>query len=519
MKIIRTKITTLIPFIFTILIFFNYSAHATFSIVAVDPVTGEVGGAGASCINNIDTISAIVPGRGAINAQSALSSSNREAARERMIAGDSPQQILDYMFSNDSSNNPQSRQWVIVDLDSNNTPRSASFTGSGANNQKRDITGDGYATAGNILLNASLIDAMESAFNNASGRLEDKLMAALQEGNYAGADSRCQNEGVSSLSAFVKVAKPGDSDNNLYMDLVIDSTPFGVEPIDELQILFDEFKANGFVANDNFNIFPDSGVVNLDVLANDNGIGLSIISVSQGSQGGTVSNLSNSINYTAAAGFSGVEEFSYTAQDNSGETGTGTVTVNVSNEIVVDDQDPNTSSTGSWLDSSGTGPWGDGSVYCDSNCTYTWSPNLSDAGEYEIFVWYTPHDNRINNVPYTVSHGSGSDTVLVDQQQSTSQWFSIGSFSFNSGTSDITISTSSGQANADAVRLVLVSSGDGDGDGDGDFKRGGRVPGSQTRKSICTHSEVHLVVFQGSTLRRKLKEASFFSVKSGALTN
>ncbi len=46
----------------------NYAQH-TFSIVAVDPFTGEVGSAGASCIANSYIISDIHPGYGVIHTQ------------------------------------------------------------------------------------------------------------------------------------------------------------------------------------------------------------------------------------------------------------------------------------------------------------------------------------------------------------------------------------------------------------------------------------------------------------------
>ena len=54
-------------FIYTILIGYLF---ATFSIVAVDTQTGEVGSAGGSCIANSIIISDIHPGIGAIHTQS-----------------------------------------------------------------------------------------------------------------------------------------------------------------------------------------------------------------------------------------------------------------------------------------------------------------------------------------------------------------------------------------------------------------------------------------------------------------
>ena len=85
---------------------------------------------------------------------------------------------------------------------------------------------------------------MEAGFNNTSGCLSDKLMAAMQGAKVIGADSRCTVEGTSSLSAFLRVAKPTDSPSALYIDLNIGATPTGIDPIDELQKSYDNWKTN-----------------------------------------------------------------------------------------------------------------------------------------------------------------------------------------------------------------------------------------------------------------------------------
>ena len=54
--------------------------HATFSIVAVDTTTGEVGSAGGSCIAGSIIISDIHPGVGAIHTQSYYLSANQNYA-------------------------------------------------------------------------------------------------------------------------------------------------------------------------------------------------------------------------------------------------------------------------------------------------------------------------------------------------------------------------------------------------------------------------------------------------------
>ena len=86
-------------------------------------------------------------------------------------------------------------------------------------------------------------------------------MAALQGANVAGADSRCLNEGVSSRSAFIRVAKPEDEEGSFYLDLEVPFTPFGQEPIDALQQQFDTWlltnRSDLEVIPNTFQVFPN----------------------------------------------------------------------------------------------------------------------------------------------------------------------------------------------------------------------------------------------------------------------
>jgi uncharacterized Ntn-hydrolase superfamily protein len=223
------------------------AAQDTFSIVAVDTITGEIGGAGASCIDEsaipggVLIISDIIPGRGTIHTQSYWNATNQQNAHNRMIEGMSPEEIIAWLVANDVQNNPQVRQYGITDFDSLGHPRSAAFTGTNCLNYKNHIVGPNYAIQGNILLGQQILDSMEARFLNTEGMLAEKLMAALQGAKVPGADTRCLNQGTSSLSAFVRVALPDDPPGSFWCDLVVPSTPYAVEPIDSLQVLFDQW--------------------------------------------------------------------------------------------------------------------------------------------------------------------------------------------------------------------------------------------------------------------------------------
>ena len=264
-----------------IIVLFSY-IYSTFSIVAVDLETGEVGSAGGSCIGGSIIISDIHPGIGAIHTQSYWTSANQNNASELMDEGYSPYEIIEYLESNDVSNNPFIRQYGIVDMynginygylfedECNDIPstnwsgeigsgelgectdipiaRSAAFTGSNCSDWKGHIEGISYSIQGNILLNEGILLSMEENFINTIGPLDKKLMAALQGANIPGADVRCLDEGISTLSSFIRVAKPDDINENFYIDLNVDSvipyynqTGIWLEPIDSLQTMYDNW--------------------------------------------------------------------------------------------------------------------------------------------------------------------------------------------------------------------------------------------------------------------------------------
>ena len=156
-----------------------------------------------------------------------------------MDMGLSPDEIIDYIVENDVSNNPFIRQYGIIDIYEGG--RSAAYTGENCMDYKAHILGDTYAIQGNILLGEEILINMENNFNSTFGSLSDKLMAALQGANIEGADSRCLDNGTSSLSAFIRVAEPSDSEGSFFLDLNINNTNNGQEPIDLLQTLYDQW--------------------------------------------------------------------------------------------------------------------------------------------------------------------------------------------------------------------------------------------------------------------------------------
>ena len=226
----------------------------TFSIVAVDTITGEIGSAGASCVGPFGGVGAfilsdVIEGMGAIHTQAFWVSENQQYAHSLMLIGLSPQQIIDSLVANDAENNPTIRQYGIVDLTRNG--ESISFTGVNCWDYKGHVTGSGYAIQGNILLGELIIDTMQTIFLETEGPLADRLMKTLEAAKIIGADTRCAPRGTSSQSSFIKVVRIGDGGNPYLQEIVPDS-PVGVDPIDLLREQFNQWKDSLFNSVDPF---------------------------------------------------------------------------------------------------------------------------------------------------------------------------------------------------------------------------------------------------------------------------
>ncbi len=232
-----------------LLSFSKYRAQDTFSILAFDSITGEVGAAGASCVDLFnfpqftnDFICELFPGVGAIATQASYITTNQVNARTRMNLGDSPNQILNWLQANDLQSNPSVRQYGVVRMMPDSV-QTAAFTGSNCMAYKNHLVGPNYTIHGNILLGQQVLDSMETRFLREPGDLACKLMAAMQGAKMVGADTRCASNGSSSLFAFIKVTLPSDvfGSPSFLLSLKTQNTA-GIEPIDSLQNMFNAVK-------------------------------------------------------------------------------------------------------------------------------------------------------------------------------------------------------------------------------------------------------------------------------------
>jgi uncharacterized Ntn-hydrolase superfamily protein len=167
--------------------------------------------------------------------------------------GSTPKEIIALVTANDANGNPGIRQYGIVSYN-NGHPLTAAYTGDNCLDYKNHIIGKYYTIQGNILLGRKVLDTMEFGFLHTKGTLADKLMAALQAAKIRGADTRCFAHNTSSLSSFIRIAKPNDDPDKLYINLFMsyDNNVKGiiaVDPIDSLQHMYSRNKAAGIYDN------------------------------------------------------------------------------------------------------------------------------------------------------------------------------------------------------------------------------------------------------------------------------
>ena len=201
---------------------------ATFSIVAYDPDTQELGVAVQS---KFIAVGSVVPwakaGVGAIATQSYANTKYGPKGLELLAQGDTPDVVM--MKLTEEDKRAAVRQVGIV----NAKGESATFTGEKCNAWAGGIKGENFSCQGNILAGEDVVKNMAKSFQESKGDLGERLIAALQAGQDAGGDKR----GMQSAALLIVHEKWGYGGyNDRYRDLRVDDH---AEPIKELKRVYD----------------------------------------------------------------------------------------------------------------------------------------------------------------------------------------------------------------------------------------------------------------------------------------
>lgn len=160
----------------------------TFSIVAVDPATGETGVAVTTrngCVGN--GVPWVRAGVGAVATQASTRVEYGTELLDLLEAGTDPAEALARLLAADPG--ADRRQIGVVSAGG----RTAQHTGSGANAWAGQRAGDGYAVQGNLLVGPQVLDAVGASFEATAGsgrHLSDRLVAAIEAGQAQGGDAR-----------------------------------------------------------------------------------------------------------------------------------------------------------------------------------------------------------------------------------------------------------------------------------------------------------------------------------------
>ena len=198
----------------------------TFSIVARDPVTGELGVAVQSHWFSVGSIVAWAEaGVGAVATQSFVDPSYGPLGLSLMRTGKSGPDALKSLLAGDDGR--EVRQVAMIDAQG----RVDAWTGKNDIQAAGHHVGKDYSVQANLMLNDKIWPAMAKAFESTKGDLADRMMAALDAAQAAGGDIR----GRQSAAIIIVTGKPtGLAWKDRTFDLRVDDSP---EPLKELRRL------------------------------------------------------------------------------------------------------------------------------------------------------------------------------------------------------------------------------------------------------------------------------------------
>ncbi len=206
-------------------------AH-TFSIVARDSITGEMGVAVQSHAFSVGSIvSWGEAGVGVVATQSLVKRSYGPDGLTLLKEGRSPEEVIKILTEADSGR--EVRQLAVLDMQG----RTASFTGKRCISFAGNVAEKNFSVQANMMLNEKVVPAMVKAFKEAKGALAERMIVALEAAQEAGGDIRGQQ------SAAILIVKPvatGLPWVDRYIDLRVEDNP---EPIKELKRTLTLFRA------------------------------------------------------------------------------------------------------------------------------------------------------------------------------------------------------------------------------------------------------------------------------------
>jgi uncharacterized Ntn-hydrolase superfamily protein len=179
--------------------------YSTFSLCAIDPVTGQ---SGASVTTRVPFVGRAVPhvraGVGAVCTQASTVVEYGPRGLDLLAKGLEPQAVLAELLAGDQGR--ESRQVGVIDMKG----RAAAHTGKQNGNWAGSRQGRTYTVQANIMVGPEVVDAVATHFESTEGAgmpLAERMILAMEAGQAKGGDRRWGNL----QSAAIKIADPNDA--------------------------------------------------------------------------------------------------------------------------------------------------------------------------------------------------------------------------------------------------------------------------------------------------------------------
>jgi hypothetical protein len=130
-------------------------------------------------------------------------------------------------------------------------------------------------------------------------------------------------------------------------------------------------------------------------------------------------------------------------------------------EMIIDNGDTGTLSTGTWNISGGPNPYDTNSLFADAaGATYTFEYQFLGAiMSLDVYQWWTYYSNRCIDTKIEISDSIGLlDTLYINQRENVSQWYYYDRYLFENFARVSIISEGGCSVNADAVKFVNAGS-------------------------------------------------------------
>jgi uncharacterized Ntn-hydrolase superfamily protein len=198
----------------------------TFSIVARDPETGQLGVAVQS---HWFSVGSVVPwvksGVGAVATQSLADVTYGPLGLDLMAAGKTAERALQGLLKTDE--HPEWRQVGMIDAKGNR----AAHTGKQCIREAGHVIGDDFIVMANLMEKNTVWRAMADAYRNSTGDLAERMLAALEAAQAEGGDIRGRQ---SAAMIIVREKSTGTDYRDRLIDLRVEDHP---NPLVELRRL------------------------------------------------------------------------------------------------------------------------------------------------------------------------------------------------------------------------------------------------------------------------------------------